>query len=271
MINEAVILLGGMGTRLLPYTKVVSKEMLPIYDNPMIYYLVKDLYDSGIQKIIFVVNDKNESLIKNYFSKDIIWENNLDNSKKTLLNDLNKLIDNIEFIYVKQKIKGTYGALYSAKDYINNDNFIVYYGDDYLPSYNSTKDLIESFNKTGKMQVLIKEEKELPNVGIVKIDNNGYLENLVKKDEIHSHSILLGRMILNKKIFNIKDDLVIHDNNELYLSYALLKFKKEVLTNKYHGIYINIGEKLGFIKANIYYIMNSNKSDELKEYLDSLK
>ena len=271
MIKEAIILLGGMGTRLLPYTKVVSKEMLPIYDNPMIYYLVKELYESGIKRIIFVVNDKNESLIKNYFSKDIILENNLDSNKKTLLNDLNKLIDNIEFIYVKQKIKGTYGALYSAKDYINNDNFIVYYGDDYLPSYNSTKDLIESYYKTGKMQVLIKEEKILPNVGIVKIDKDNYLENLVKKDDIHSNAILLGRMLLNKKIFNVKDELMIHNNDELYLSYALLKFKKEVLTNKYRGDYFNIGEKMGFIKANIYYIMNSERCNELKEYLDSFK
>lgn len=270
MINEAVILLGGMGTRLLPYTKVVSKEMLPIYDNPMIYYLVKELYQSGIKRIIFVVNDKNESLIKNYFSKDSIFENNLDDNKKILLNDLNNIINDMEFIYVKQVIKGTYGALYSAKEHIISNNFIVYYGDDYLPSYNSTKDLIDSFNKTGKMQVLIKEEKELPNVGIVKIDKDNYLENLVRKEEDHSNSILLGRMILNKKIFNIKDELKIHDNDEIYLSYALLKFKGEVLTNKYHGIYINIGEKLGFIKANIYYIMNSERHDELKNFINSL-
>ena len=270
MINEAVILLGGMGTRLLPYTKVVSKEMLPIYDNPMIYYLVKELYENNIKRIIFVVNDKNESLIKSYFSKDIILENNIDNNKKILLNDLNELINNMEFIYVRQVIKGTYGALYSAKDYIKTNNFIVFYGDDYLPSYNSTKDLIDNFNKTSKMQVLIKEEKELPNVGIVKIDNNGYLENLVRKDENHSNAILLGRMILNKKIFNIKDELKIHDNSEIYLSYALLKFKKEVLTNKYKGIYINIGEKLGFIKANVYYIMNSERHNELKEFLNLL-
>ena len=271
MINEAVILLGGMGTRLLPYTKVVSKEMLPIYDNPIIYYLVKELYISGIKRIIFVVNQNNETLIKKYFSKNIVFENNLDNNKKTLLNDLNNIIDNMEFIYVQQNLKGTYGALYSAKDKIKNDNFIVFYGDDYLPSYNSTKELLNNFYQSNKMQILIKEEKNLPNVGIVKVDKDNYLENLVKKDEDHSNAILLGRMILNKKIFNIKDELVIHNNNELYLSYALLKFKKEVLTTKYNGFYFNIGEKMGFIKANIYYIMNSERCNELKEYLDSFK
>ena len=139
MINEAVILLGGMGTRLLPYTKVVSKEMLPIYDNPVIYYLVKELYESNIKRVIFVVNDKNESLIKSYFKKDTLFYNSLSDDKKTLLKDLDEIIDKMEFIFVKEIIKGSYGALYSAKDVIQSDNFIVFYGDDYLPSYNTTK------------------------------------------------------------------------------------------------------------------------------------
>ena len=70
MINEAVILLGGMGTRLLPYTKTIPKEMLPIYDVPNIYLLVEEAYKSGIKKIIFVVTKHNINLIKQFFSKD---------------------------------------------------------------------------------------------------------------------------------------------------------------------------------------------------------
>ena len=70
MLNEAVILLGGMGTRLLPYTKTISKEMLPIYDVPNIFLLVKEAYLSGIKKIIFVTTEHNKYLIQNFFSED---------------------------------------------------------------------------------------------------------------------------------------------------------------------------------------------------------
>ncbi len=265
MINEAVMLLGGLGTRLLPYTKVVSKEMLPIYDNPMIYYLVKELYEAGIKRIIMVVNENNEPLIKKYFTRNMEYENKLSNDKKTLLNDLNNLIDNIEFVYVRQIIKGTYGALYSVKDHLKSDNFLVLYGDDYLPDSNTSKMLIDNYLKTGKMQVIIKEESNLPQAGIVKIDKNNYLENLNKINQDHSSCIFLGRMLLNKKIFLIKDSVTLHDDGEYYLPYALLKFQGEVLTIKYRGKYFNLGEKNGYIKATIYYISNYKKDININD------
>ena len=80
-ITESVILLGGMGTRLLPYTKTVSKEMLPIYDVPAIFLLVKEAYLSGIKKIIFVTNPHNRQLIKSFFSKDKYLDNFLNNQQ----------------------------------------------------------------------------------------------------------------------------------------------------------------------------------------------
>lgn len=75
MINEAVIIVGGMGTRLLPYTKTVTKEMLPIFDVPSIFLLVKEAYLSGIKKVIFVVTKRNKKLIENYFSSDTYLDN----------------------------------------------------------------------------------------------------------------------------------------------------------------------------------------------------
>ena len=160
-IDEAVIILGGMGTRLLPLTKTVSKEMLPIYDVPAILLLVEEVYKSGIKKIIFVVTRHNKKLIENFFSKDVYYDNFLKDKpdKQKLLSRVNELINNMEFKYVYQNIKGTFGALYSCRKFIKNDNFILMYGDDLIDSNTPvTKTLINEFKKKPIMYVTIKEE-----------------------------------------------------------------------------------------------------------------
>ncbi len=263
-IDEAVILLGGMGTRLLPLTKTVSKEMLPIYDVPNIFLLVKEAYLSGIKKIIFVVTEQNYQLIKNFFSQNKYLDNFLKDkpNKKKLLDDVNEIINNMQFEYVYQDLKGTYGALYSAKKHLDNDNFIVMYGDDLVDSdIPLTKQLIDNYHKTQKMQVAIYKtnDNELPETGIVKLDSNNNIIDLVKKEEKHSNCIVHGRMLLNKKIFTIKNHLSRHDNDEYYLPHALLNFKDEVFGYQYHGHYFNLGEKIGYIKASIHYAMKDDK------------
>lgn len=276
MVNEAVILLGGMGTRLLPYTKTVSKEMVPILNYPAIFYLVKEAYLSGIKRIIFVVTEHNKHLINSFFSEDDYLNDFLKDKpdKKQLLEELNEIIHNIEFVYVKQNLKGTYGALYSAKDYIKNDHFIVMYGDDLIDSNEPiTKLLINEFNKTGKMQVAVleKDYNELPKVGVVKLDNNDNIINLVPIKEDHSNCEIHGRMLLNKKIFNVLNDLYKHDNDEYYLPYALLKFN-EVHAYKYDGEYFNLGNTTGYIKASIHYALKNNKdNNDLLKYIERIK
>ena len=275
MIDEAIILLGGMGTRLLPYTKTVPKEMMPIYDVPNIFLIVEEAYLSGIKKIIFVVTEHNIDLIKKFFSKDNYLENFLKDKpdKKILLERINKVINNMEFIYIYQEMLGTYGALYSAKNYIKNDNFIVMYGDDLIDSkIPLTKQLVESFKKTKKMQVAVYEYKEdLPSVGIAEIDNNNNLINLVPSNETNSKLVIHGRMLLNKKIFDIRNKIKKHSNNEYYLPYELLNFK-DVYAYIYHGNYFNIGSKTGFIKASIYYAFkDKNEKNNLIQYLNKIK
>lgn len=272
MINEAVILLGGMGTRLLPYTKTVSKEMLPVYDVPAIFLQVKEAYLSGIRKIIFVVTEHNINLIKSFFSKDEYLDEFLKDKtdKLKLLDEVNEIINNMDFIYVLQEDKGTYGALYSAKDKIINDNFIVMYGDDLIDSdIPVIKSLIEKFNETNKMYIATKkyDYEDLPSTGVVKLKDN-YLIDLVKKEDIHDSLVLHGRMLLNKKIFTIKDKLEKHSNDEYYLTYALLDFKGEVLNYTYNGKYFNLGEKNGFIKASINYALK--KDNDLLKYINSI-
>lgn len=271
-INEAVILLGGMGTRLLPYTKTISKEMLPIYDVPAIFLLVQEAYLSGIKKIIFVVTEHNRFLIENFFSQDEYLNNFLEDKpdKKILLKDINEIIDNMTFQYVYQKVKGTYGALYSAKDMIQNDNFIVMYGDDLIDSnIPVTKSLLLEYQKNHHMQVAVYENADLPNVGIVMKDNDNNLIDLVSKEKANTKYEIHGRMLLNKKIFTVINDLFKHDNDEYYLTYALLKFKGDVKLFNYHGKYFNLGSKTGYIKASIHYSLKQGNDDLLK-YLQNL-
>lgn len=274
-INEAVILLGGMGTRLLPYTKTVPKEMLPIYDVPNIFLLVKEAYNSGIKKIIFVVTEHNKKIIQDFFTHDDYLEEFLKDKKdkKELLQEVEKIINEIEFKYVMQNMKGTYGALYSAKDYIEHDNFIVMYGDDLFASYEPvSKILIDKAKIDHQMYVTIRKRnyEDLPKVGVATIDKYNYLINLVPKETVKEGFELTGRMLLNKKIFNIKDQLVKHANDEYYLSYALLKFPNEVKVLIYDLPYFNIGEKSGYIKASIFYALEK-KDDDLLKYIKELK
>jgi UTP--glucose-1-phosphate uridylyltransferase len=271
-IDEAVIILGGMGTRLLPLTKTVPKEMLPIYDVPAILLLVEEAYKSGIKKIIFVVTKHNKKIIESFFTDDTYLNNFLKDKpdKQKLLKRVNDIIKNMEFKYVYQTIKGSYGALYSAKKFIKNDNFILMYGDDLVDSnIPLTKLLIDNFNKDNKMYVAVKEKKidELPNVGIVKLDKDNNLIDLVKKDKDHSSCELHGRMLLNKKIFTVKNKLHKHSNDEYYLPYALLLFPKEVKGLKYSGNYFNLGEKTGYIKASIHYALKDNNNNNLIKYI----
>lgn len=272
-IDEAVIILGGMGTRLLPLTKTISKEMLPSYDVPTIFLLVEEAYKSGIKKIIFVVTSHNKKLIENFFSKDTYYENFLKDKpdKQKLLNRINEVINNMDFKYVYQNIKGSYGALYSARKFIKNDNFILMYGDDLIDNNPPiTKILINEFKKKESMYIAIREKKdhELPNVGIVKLDKNNNIIDLVDKKENNSKCVIHGRMLLNKKIFTVKNKLTKHENDEYYLPYALLNFIGEVKGVKYSGNYFNIGEKTGFIKASIHYALkDKNEKDELLKYL----
>lgn len=273
-IDEAVILLGGMGTRLLPITKTIPKELLPIYDVPAILLLVEEAYKSGIKKIIFVVTKHNKKLIENFFSNDTYLNNFLKDkpSKQKLLNRVNEIISKMEFKYVYQNQKGTFGALYSAKSYIKKDNFILMYGDDIIDNeIPITKILIDNLNKKENMYVAIKEKdiNELPNVGIVKLDKDNNIIDLVEKDKKHSCCELHGRMLLNKKIFTVKNKLKKHDNDEYYLPYALLYFPNEVKGIKYSGKYFNLGEKTGYIKASIHYALKEDNKliDYLKEVI----
>ena len=136
-IKKCIIPLAGKGTRRLPITKTISKEMLPVLNKPTIMLLVEECLQSGIEEIIFVVNKENYGLIKDFFTDKLELKEFLKNkSKKDLLMDVDYIISKVKFHYVYQdeNIRGTSGAIYAARGYINDEYFAVMFGDDLIDS-----------------------------------------------------------------------------------------------------------------------------------------
>jgi len=272
-INEAVVLAGGMGTRMLPYTKVIGKEMLPVFDVPLLHKLVLECYNSGIKKMIFVVTKYNKASIQKYFSENEYLDNYIKNSpaKQELLKELKMLIKNMKFVFVNQQERGTYGALYSARKYIKNDNFIVLYDDELIVNNTSSIDqLLNEFNKKPGMIIgTIEDLKET--VGFVVKDKNNNFVDLANIKETNSRDIIVGRMILNKKIFTIRNKCRYSEGNELFLPQAIVHhLNGEARIIRIKGEYFNLGSKLGYLKASLLFATKSIYKDEIKDYISKL-
>lgn len=275
-ITKCVIPIAGRGTRLLPITKTISKEMLPIVDVPTIYLQVMEAYLSGIREIIFIVIDYNINLIKNYFNKDYLLEEFLKNDSNKLneLKSLYNIIDHVKFTYIMQEGLGTYSAIYSARKYLNNEYFAVIYGDDLIDSKkNVLQEMINLSIKENSMIMLVKETnyKELPSFGIVQYKDNNTIKELVSnnKNNNRNQDVVYGRFIVHTNIFNIKDKLIYHKNNELHLPESML-LTDTVKAYKLIGNYYNIGSKLGYLKANIAYYLKREDKNLLIEYMKNI-
>ena len=277
-IKKCIITAAGYGTRMLPITKTIGKEMLNIIDVPAIFYQVKEAYLSGIKEIIFIVRKENKSLLKNFFTKNKKLEEIIKNNpeKQKLLTELYEIIDNIKFHYILQKEKGSYGAVYSARKLLNNEYFAVMFCDDIVDAkIPLLKQLISEHERTNNMIIACKTYNydEIPNVKIIKYKKENLIDSLIKKEEQQSKQLDMvhGRFIIHTKIFDIKKQLKYH-NKELLLPQSIVLFKDEVRSLNYEGEYFNIGSKLGLLKANIHFgLKNKELSNELYKFINNIK
>lgn len=277
-INKCIITAAGYGTRMLPITKTITKEMLNIVDVPAIYYQVKEAYLSGIKEIIFIVRKENKSLLKNFFSYNSKLMKLIENDEKkiSLLKELTEIINNVKFHYVIEKEKGSYGAVYSAKKFLSNEYFAVMFSDDIVDSdVPALRQLINEHERTNHMIMSSKNIKydELPKFGAIKYKKDNLIDSLLYKNEVEESNadVIQGRFILHTKIFTIKNQLK-YFNNELQLPNAVLKFQGEVRALNYEGISFDIGNKLGLLKANIYFgLKNNSLNEELRKYINYIK
>lgn len=283
-ITKAVIPAAGLGTRFLPVTKAMPKEMLPIIDKPTIQYIVEEAVNSGITDIL-IITGHNKKSIEDHFDRAIELELNL---KKNNKHELFKMVDDITNLanihYIRQKEpKGLGHAILCAKAFVGNDPFAILLGDDVVHAKKpALKQLIEQYNELNSSIIGVQEveKEETCKYGILngeKIDKSLYsVKGLVEKplpDEAPSNIAILGRYVLTPKIFEILENTDVGKNGELQLTDALetLSLEEKVYSYIFEGKRYDIGDKFGFIQATIEYAL---KRGELKEkvlnYLKSI-
>lgn len=265
-VTKAIIPVAGFGTRFLPATKAIPKEMLPVVDKPVIQYLVEEAAEAGIETIIFVTNRRKHS-IQDHFSRDKDFELMLRRAKKhDLLAKVNKIYSLANFIYVSQDEQlGSGDAVARAECLIGEEPFAVFYADDIVVSQKpAIKQLIEAYEKCGGSVLglfrVLKQDTRL--YGIVNFAGtvpakNGLrkIDGIVEKPDPQtapSHLASVGRFILTPDIFS-KIAKTKKTKGEFYLSDAIDMLAQEGKMYGYEleGTWYDCGSKAGYVLANI--------------------
>lgn len=280
MVKKAIVLCGGLATRLLPVTKAIPKEMMPILNRPAIDLVIEDLKDNGITDIVVVLG-RNKEILENYFDRNIEIENRLKETNKTKeLEEINKAFEGLNISFVRQiEPKGTAPAMLKAKSFIGNDDFVLVFPDELMFGTSQTKTLLEEFNKTGKSVLPIKQIdiKDCHKYGMVAVkpDGNGSLmvEKIVEKPKTVSESpsdlCSLGGGVFKGKIFEYLLTLKDRKGEVPYTDALEIMAKKgELYAAKIDGNRNDIGSPLGFVEANINKaLMTPELSGQMREYI----
>lgn len=280
-IRKAVIPVAGMGTRFLPVTKSVPKEMLPIVDKPTLQYIVEECVDSGITEILFITSPYKRN-IEDHFDQSFELETRLKNSNKlTELETVENISKMCKIFYIRQgEPLGSGHAIKLAKAFIGNEPFAVLYGDDLMKSRKPVlKQLIEVYNKYDSNIIGVKEvdPKLVYKYGIIEFDKNDKIKSIVEKPSIEdapSNFAGLGRYIVKPEIFDELDKLDKGKGNEYQFTDGMLALmqKQDFYACKFEGKYYDIGNQLGYIKANIEFALDRDElKKELKNYLKSIE
>ena len=283
-IKKAIIPAAGLGTRFLPATKAMPKEMLPIIDKPTIQYIVEEAVSAGIEDII-IVTGKHKRAIEDHFDNQKELEMILELSGKNELLDKVKYSSNLaNMFYVRQKEqKGLGHAIWTAKQFIGNEPFAVLLGDDIVVSKTpAIKQLMEQFENTKKSVIGVQtvNEKETHRYGIVDpIDANGRLFSVNKFVEkpkpgsAPSNLAIMGRYILTPEIFDYLENQEIGAGGEIQLTDAIEHLNKNdnVYAYDFEGDRYDVGEKIGFVKTTIQFALNNkDMADDIKAFLNNI-
>ncbi|MDT8861109.1 UTP--glucose-1-phosphate uridylyltransferase GalU [Alkalihalobacillus sp. MEB130] len=280
-VKKAIIPAAGLGTRFLPATKAMPKEMLPIVDKPTIQYIVEEAVESGIEDII-IVTGKGKRAIEDHFDHSFELEQNLLNKGKIeLFNEVQKSSKLVDIHYIRQKEpKGLGHAIWCARKFIGNEPFAVLLGDDIVRAEKPClKQMIEQYDryKSSILGVQTVRDEDVSRYGIVdgkEIGERFYnVNNLIEKpklEEAPSNLAILGRYILSPKIFEVLEHQKPGAGGEIQLTDAIAKLnlQEAVYAYDFEGVRYDVGEKMGFIQTTIEFAL---QHDELKyELLDYL-
>lgn len=284
--KKVIVPLAGIGTRLLPSTKAIPKEMLPILDKPMIQYVVEEIACAEFEEIIFVTHSSKNS-IENHFDESFDLLSSLNKTKKKHLKDLSSISNiDVKIISIRQKEpKGLGHAVLCAKPLIKNEPFAVVLPDRIFNPKEKGKNLKNMKNlfiKNHNTLLLLEEVKpeDVTKYGIVKLAQKKEVQELnkiidiVEKPQMKiapSNLAVLGRYIFNFSIFNYLEKITMNNSGEFELTDAIKKMIKDETVQgiKSKDICFDCGDKLGYAKA--FYSISLENNLFSKELLDFLK
>ena len=282
-IRKAIIPAAGLGTRFLPATKAMPKEMLPIVDKPTIQYIIEEAIESGIEDII-IVTGKGKRAIEDHFDNAFELENNLMEKKKFELLEKVQAPSKVDIHYIRQKEpKGLGHAVWCARRFIGDEPFAVLLGDDIVQADTPClKQLINEYEKTSSSIIGVQTvpEEETHRYGIIdpsnQIDRRYKVNNFVEKPEkgtAPSNLAIMGRYVFTPELFSFLEKQELGSGGEIQLTDAIqgLNTIQQVFAYDFEGKRYDVGEKLGFVKTTIEFAL---KDKELKvdvmDFLESL-
>lgn len=264
-VRKAVIPAAGLGTRFLPATKAMPKEMLPIVDKPTIQYIIEEAIASGIEEIL-IITGKSKRAIEDHFDRSCELELELEKKNNTELLALVKQVSEmVDIHYIRQKeANGLGAAIYCARTFVGNEPFAVLLGDDVvynedLPCLKQMIDVYESHG-TSVLGVQTVSDDDVSKYGIVdgqKIGDRVYtVKDLVEKpakNEAPSNVAILGRYIISPEIFDILAETKPGKNGEIQLTDALkeLAGRENMVAYDFIGKRYDVGNKQGFLEATV--------------------
>lgn len=283
-INKVVIPVAGWGTRSLPASKNVPKEMLPVYNKPAVQYVVEEAMYAGLTDVVFV-NHQNKRIIEDHFDYNLALEAVLERTgKKALLAEVRKVAEMVNIITVRQKIQlGLGHAVLCAREVVKNEPFAVMVGDDLMFSAEpAIKQLMSAALSEGMAAVGVMEVpmEKVSRYGIIQAEEIGPgmyrvrdLKEKPQRSETPSQLAVVGRYVLNPDVFDILEKLEPGYGGEIQLTDALriLAQRNKLLAFKLRGRRFDVGDWVDYLTANIYFaIQDGDLRDDLVKGLREL-
>ena len=283
-VRKAVILAAGLGTRVLPATKAMPKEMLTIVDKPAIQYIVEEVTEAGIEDVLIILS-RGKSVVQDHFDRSPELERALqDSGKGELYANVTRIAKLANLKYIRQQeMKGTGDAVMYAKSFVGDEPFVVVYGDDVIIGGDpATAQVCRAYEKYGKGVVAM---KEVPTELVLKYctldvkakaDNVYDVFDMIEKprpEEIISNFAILGRCVLPAKIFDILEKVPVGAGGEYQLTDAMkiLAQGEGMLGVDFTGRRYDMGNKLGILKAVVEVGLEHPEVGEgFREYLKEI-
>jgi UTP--glucose-1-phosphate uridylyltransferase len=282
-VRKAVILAAGYGTRLLPATKSVPKEMLPLVDRPVIQYIVEEALAAGIEQIIMVTSAPKRA-IEDFFDRDFELESVLAEGGKTALLDEVKRPAEVSMAFVRQKERrGNGHAVTITRDLVGDEPFAIYFPDDVIISeVPAIRQLIDAFDRLGGTVLAVQQvpREEVVQYGVIEPEEIGprlyKVRSVIEKpsvEEAPSNLTTVGRFVATPALFDVLDETPPGRSGEIWLMDAFDRLiqRENVYACEYEGLRFDCGRPLGLLQASIHLaLQREGLGQDLRAHLRSL-